>query len=65
MTSATSLPYDPEFRWNRKNVVRAMFYGLGADGNGGANKNSIKMALREHRQLCSRLFRLRLEKSGG
>jgi len=25
------------------NVVRAMFYGLGADGTVGANKNSIKI----------------------
>jgi pyruvate-ferredoxin/flavodoxin oxidoreductase len=41
--SHTSLPYDPEFSLEPENVVRAMFYGLGADGTVGANKNSIKI----------------------
>ena len=35
--------YDPEFSIEPDNVVRAMFYGLGADGTVGANKNSIKI----------------------
>jgi pyruvate-ferredoxin/flavodoxin oxidoreductase len=39
----TSLTYDPEFSTERENVVRALFYGLGADGTVGANKNSIKI----------------------
>ena len=39
----TSLPYDPEFSTEPDSVVRAMFYGLGADGTVGANKNSIKI----------------------
>ena len=39
----TSLDYDPEFSIEPENVVRAMFYGLGADGTVGANKNSIKI----------------------
>jgi pyruvate-ferredoxin/flavodoxin oxidoreductase len=39
----SSLPYDPEFSTEPENVVRAMFYGLGADGTVGANKNSIKI----------------------
>ena len=39
----TSLSYDPEFSSEPENVVRAMFYGLGADGTVGANKNSIKI----------------------
>ncbi len=39
----TSLDYDPEFSTERDDVVRAMFYGLGADGTVGANKNSIKI----------------------
>ena len=39
----TSLPYDPEFSIEPENVVRALFYGLGADGTVGANKNSIKI----------------------
>ena len=41
--SHTSLDYDPEFSIEPENVVRAMFYGLGADGTVGANKNSIKI----------------------
>src|SRR5919108_2317262 len=41
--SQTSLNYDPEFSTEPDSVVRAMFYGLGADGTVGANKNSIKI----------------------
>ncbi len=41
--SHTSLEYDPEFSIEPESVVRAMFYGLGADGTVGANKNSIKI----------------------
>jgi pyruvate-ferredoxin/flavodoxin oxidoreductase len=41
--SQTSLPYDPEFSTEPESVVRALFYGLGADGTVGANKNSIAM----------------------
>jgi pyruvate-ferredoxin/flavodoxin oxidoreductase len=39
----TSLPYDPGFVTESDRVVRAMFFGLGADGTVGANKNSIKI----------------------
>jgi pyruvate-ferredoxin/flavodoxin oxidoreductase len=39
----TSLGYDPNFSTEDADVVRAMFYGLGADGTVGANKNSIKI----------------------
>jgi pyruvate-ferredoxin/flavodoxin oxidoreductase len=39
----TSLPFDPSFSTEGKDVVRALFYGLGADGTVGANKNSIKI----------------------
>jgi pyruvate-ferredoxin/flavodoxin oxidoreductase len=39
----TSLEYDSEFSIEPEGVVRAMFYGLGADGTVGANKNSIKI----------------------
>ncbi len=38
-----SLDYDDSFEIEQDNVVRAMFYGLGADGTVGANKNSIKI----------------------
>ncbi len=39
----SSLPYDPKFSTEDPGVVRALFYGLGADGTVGANKNSIKI----------------------
>jgi len=39
----TSLDYDGSFSTEPDSVVRAMFYGLGADGTVGANKNSIKI----------------------
>jgi len=41
--SGTSLPVDPNFSTEPDTVIRAMFYGLGADGTVGANKNSIKI----------------------
>ena len=39
----TSLDYDPEFSTENPSTVRAIFFGLGADGTVGANKNSIKI----------------------
>jgi pyruvate-ferredoxin/flavodoxin oxidoreductase len=39
----TSLPWDDDFSAEPKGVHRALFYGLGADGTVGANKNSIKI----------------------
>ena len=39
----TSLAYDKSFNIEGKDVYRAMFYGLGADGTVGANKNTIKI----------------------
>jgi len=39
----TSLDYDKSYDIEGKDVHRAMFYGLGADGTVGANKNSIKI----------------------
>ena len=41
--SHTSLDYDPAFSSEVPGAVRALFYGLGADGTVGANKNSIKI----------------------
>jgi pyruvate-ferredoxin/flavodoxin oxidoreductase len=41
--SHTSLPYDPAFEIEPPDVFRAVFFGLGADGTVGANKNSIKI----------------------
>jgi pyruvate-ferredoxin/flavodoxin oxidoreductase len=41
--SHLSLRADPTFDTEKPDVVRALFYGLGADGTVGANKNSIKI----------------------
>ncbi len=39
----TSLDYDPSFSVEPDETFRGMFFGLGADGTVGANKNSIKI----------------------
>ncbi|MGQ9490589.1 MAG: pyruvate:ferredoxin (flavodoxin) oxidoreductase [Anaerolineae bacterium] len=39
----TSLAYDPDFNIEPADMVRALFYGLGADGTVGANHNSIRI----------------------
>ena len=41
--SGTSLPVDAGFDIEHPEVVRALFYGLGADGTVGANKNTAKI----------------------
>ncbi len=39
----TSIDYDEQFSVEDKETFRGKFYGLGADGTVGANKNSIKI----------------------
>ena len=39
----TSLTFDQEFDIEPPEIVRALFFGLGADGTVGANKNSTKI----------------------
>jgi len=41
--SHTSLAIDESFVVEKESVVRAVFYGLGADGTVGANKNTVKI----------------------
>ncbi len=41
--SGTSLPYDPSLDVESPETIRAVFFGLGADGTVGANKNTIKI----------------------
>ncbi len=41
--SGTSLPFDADFDIEPADRVCALFFGLGADGTVGANKNSIKI----------------------
>ena len=62
--SHTSLAFDPEFSTEPKNVVRALFYGLGADGTVGANKNSIKIIGEETGNYAQGYFVYDSKKSG-
>ncbi len=39
----TSLPYDPSFKLDEHEWRQGLFFGLGADGTVGANKNTIKI----------------------
>jgi pyruvate-ferredoxin/flavodoxin oxidoreductase len=39
----TSLEYDKSFSLEKQHLFRGLFYGLGADGTVGANKNTIKI----------------------
>ncbi len=39
----TSLPWNPDLDIERDDVYRAVFFGLGADGTVGANKNTLKI----------------------
>jgi pyruvate-ferredoxin/flavodoxin oxidoreductase len=60
----TSLSFDPNFSTESDNVVRAMFYGLGADGTVGANKNSIKIIGEETDNYAQGYFVYDSKKSG-
>ena len=60
----TSLPYDPAFSVEPADVVRAVFYGLGADGTVGANKNSIKIIGEETPYFAQGYFVYDSKKSG-
>ncbi|MEH2354962.1 pyruvate:ferredoxin (flavodoxin) oxidoreductase [Nostoc sp.] len=62
--SHTSLSFDPSFSTESDNVVRAMFYGLGADGTVGANKNSIKIIGEETDNYAQGYFVFDSKKSG-
>ncbi len=60
----TSLAYDPEFSTEPDDVVRAIFWGLGADGTVGANKNSIKIIGEETPNAAQGYFVYDSKKSG-
>ena len=63
--SHTSLDYDYEFSIEEENVVRCVFWGLGADGTVGANKNSIKIIGEETGNYAQGYFVYDSKKSGG
>ncbi len=60
----TSLPYDAEFSVESEKVTRAVFYGLGADGTVGANKNSIKIIGESTRNYAQGYYVYDSKKSG-
>ena len=60
----SSLDYDPEFSTEVPGTVRALFYGLGADGTVGANKNSIKIIGEETDNFAQGYFVYDSKKSG-
>ncbi|MCP5516211.1 MAG: pyruvate:ferredoxin (flavodoxin) oxidoreductase [Verrucomicrobiales bacterium] len=62
--SHSSLDYDPAFSTEADKVVRCMFYGLGADGTVGANKNSIKIIGEETDNYAQGYFVYDSKKSG-
>jgi len=62
--SHTSLSYDPSFTTEASDVVRALFYGLGADGTVGANKNSIKIIGEDTENYAQGYFVYDSKKSG-
>jgi pyruvate-ferredoxin/flavodoxin oxidoreductase len=60
----TSLTYDALFSTEVPDTVRAVFYGLGADGTVGANKNSIKIIGEETSDYVQGYFVYDSKKSG-
>jgi pyruvate-ferredoxin/flavodoxin oxidoreductase len=59
-----SLAYDHELDIEADDVVRAVFFGLGADGTVGANKNSIKIIGEETDNYAQGYFVYDSKKSG-
>lgn len=59
-----SLAYDEELDIEPDHVVRAIFFGLGADGTVGANKNSIKIIGEETENFAQGYFVYDSKKSG-
>jgi pyruvate-ferredoxin/flavodoxin oxidoreductase len=59
-----SIPWDPAFRTEGDDVSASLFYGLGADGTVGANKNSIKIIGQETNNFVQGYFVYDSKKSG-
>jgi pyruvate-ferredoxin/flavodoxin oxidoreductase len=60
----TSLEYDESFDIGEKGEFRSLFYGLGADGTVGANKNTIKIIGNETDNYSQAYFVYDSKKSG-
>ncbi|MDR1602574.1 MAG: pyruvate:ferredoxin (flavodoxin) oxidoreductase [Tannerella sp.] len=61
----TSLPVKEEIAMGGDNMYEAKFYGLGADGTVGANKNSVKIIGDNTDKYCQAYFSYDSKKSGG
>jgi pyruvate-ferredoxin/flavodoxin oxidoreductase len=61
----TSLPLEEEISLGGKGIYEAKFYGLGADGTVGANKNSIKIIGDNSDKYSQAYFEYDSKKSGG
>ena len=61
----TSLPQKEEIAVGGKGLFQAKFYGLGADGTVGANKNSVKIIGDNTDKHCQAYFSYDSKKSGG
>ena len=61
----TSLPMKEEIALGGEGMFEAKFYGLGADGTVGANKNSVKIIGDNTDKYCQAYFSYDSKKSGG
>ena len=61
----TSLPPKEEMALGGESIFEAKFYGLGADGTVGANKNSVKIIGENTDKYCQAYFSYDSKKSGG
>ena len=61
----TSLPPKEELALGGEGMFEAKFYGLGADGTVGANKNSVKIIGDNTDKYCQAYFSYDSKKSGG
>ena len=60
-----SLPLEKEMALGGEGIFEAKFYGLGADGTVGANKNSVKIIGDNTDKYCQAYFSYDSKKSGG
>ena len=61
----TSLPQKEEMALGGEGMFEAKFFGLGADGTVGANKNSVKIIGDNTNKYCQAYFSYDSKKSGG
>ncbi len=61
----TSLPAKEEMALGGEGIFEAKFFGLGADGTVGANKNSVKIIGDNTDKFCQAYFSYDSKKSGG